>query len=70
MKQEIEIGNDLAAKGAFSAWTRGGVRLHAIVGARAVGGRSTGGRRTRRRARCGHRDPRDATAARAAKRSA
>ena len=58
-------GNDLAAKGAFPAWTRGGVRLHAIVGAGAVGGRSTGGHRARRRAHCGNRDPRDATAARA-----
>ncbi len=38
-------GNDLAAKSAFSAGTRGGARLHAIVRARTVGGRSAGGRR-------------------------
>ena len=37
-------GNGVAAKSAFAAWTRGGIRLHAIVGAGAVGGRSTGGR--------------------------
>ena len=55
-------GNDLEAKGAFPAWIRGGVRLHAIVGAGAVRGRSTGGHRDRRRARCGNRDARDATA--------
>ena len=65
-EREIQNGNDLAAKGAFPAWIRGGVRLHAIVGAGAVGGRSTGGHRDRRRARCGNRDTRDATAARAA----
>ena len=43
MKQEIKTENDFAPKSAFSAWTRGGIRLNAIVGARAVGGRSTGG---------------------------
>ena len=44
-ERKIQNGNDLAAKGAFPAWIRGGVRLHAIVGAGAVGGRSTGGHR-------------------------
>ena len=42
-ERKNQNGNDLAAKSAFPAWTRGGVRLHAIVGAGAVGGRSTGG---------------------------
>ena len=59
-----QTGNDVAAKGAFPAWTGGGVWLHAIVGAGAVGGRSTGDYHARRRAPCGHRDPRDATAVR------
>jgi hypothetical protein len=55
-------GNDLSAKGAFAAWTRGGIRVRAIAGAGAVGGRSTGGHRHGRSARCGNRDTRDATA--------
>jgi hypothetical protein len=55
-------GNDLSAKDAFAAWTRGGVRVRAIAGAGAVGGRSTGGHRYGRPARCGNRDARDATA--------
>jgi hypothetical protein len=37
-------GNGVTAKSAFAAWTRGGVRLHPIVGVGAAGGRSAGGR--------------------------
>jgi hypothetical protein len=55
-------GNGVAAQSACAAWTRGGIRLHPIAGARAVGGRSPGGHRHARPARCGNRDPRDATA--------
>jgi hypothetical protein len=57
-----QTGNDLTAQGAFPAWIRGGVGLHAVAGARALEGRSTGGPCDRRPARCGHRDTRDATA--------
>ncbi len=62
-------GNDLEAKGAFPAWIRGGVWLHAIGSAGAVRGRSTDRstgrarrRARRRRTRSGNRDARDATA--------
>src|ERR1700722_2241103 len=50
-ERKNQNGNDLAAKGAFPAWTRGGIRFHAIIGAGAVGGRGSGARWDRRRAR-------------------
>src|ERR1700722_2112923 len=43
-------GNGVTAQSAFAAWTRGGIRLHPIVGGGAVASRSTRGGWCRRHA--------------------